>query len=102
MTNRREDAWGNTAIVAFDDFTDLDLILVWDLLNRVHLPGWNVRLLGEAPFHRSMTGLTVPIHGHISEAAVADAVLFTSGKGTRVKIGIWLTSRSSGSTSSGS
>jgi transcriptional regulator GlxA family with amidase domain len=34
-----------------------------------------------------MTGLTIPTHGHISEAAEADAVLFTSGKGTRVKIG---------------
>jgi putative intracellular protease/amidase len=86
MTNRRNEAF-EIAIVAFDDFTDLDLILIWDLLNRVHLPGWNVRLLGEASFHRSMTGLTVPIHGHISEAAAADAVLFTSGKGTRVKIG---------------
>jgi hypothetical protein len=25
-------------IVAFDDYTDLDLIFIWDLLNRVHLP----------------------------------------------------------------
>jgi transcriptional regulator GlxA family with amidase domain len=74
------------AIVTFDDFTDLDLILIWDLLNRVHLPNWSVRILGEAPFHRSMTGLTVPIHGSILEANSADAVLFTSGKGTRVKI----------------
>lgn len=74
------------AIVAFDDFTDLDLILVWDLLNRVHLPNWSVRIVGESSFHRSMTGLTVPIHGPVTEANAADAVLFTSGKGTRVKI----------------
>lgn len=73
-------------IVAFDDFTDLDLILIWDLLNRVHLPNWSVRIIGTASFHRSMTGLTVPIHGSIIEATTADAVLFTSGKGTRVKI----------------
>lgn len=73
-------------IVAFDDFTDLDLILIWDLLNRVHLPLWEVRIVGEAPFHRSMTGLTIPIHGSIEEANAAHAVLFTSGKGTRVKI----------------
>ena len=73
-------------IVAFDDFTDIDLILIWDLLNRVHLPNWSVRIVGEAKFHRSMTGLTVPIHGPLDEANVADAVLFTSGKGTRTKI----------------
>jgi transcriptional regulator GlxA family with amidase domain len=76
----------NVAIVTFDDYTDIDLILIWDLLNRVHVPGWCVRLLGEAPVHRSMTGLSVPVHGPISESALADAVLFTSGKGTRVKI----------------
>jgi len=75
------------AIVTFDDFTDLDLILIWDLFNRVHLPEWHVRIVGEAPFHRSMTGLTVPIHGSIEEVNTAHAVLFTSGKGTRVKIG---------------
>ncbi|MFS2106024.1 DJ-1/PfpI family protein [Ralstonia sp. Ralssp135] len=74
------------SIVAFDDFTDIDLILVWDLLNRVHLPGWNVSLVGDGPFHRSMTGLTIPMHGPLSEANTADAVLFTSGKGTRAKI----------------
>ncbi len=74
------------AIVAFDDFTDLDLILIWDLLNRVHLPNWSVRIVGESSFHRSMTGLTMPIHGPVAEANAADAVLFTSGKGTRVKI----------------
>jgi transcriptional regulator GlxA family with amidase domain len=88
MTDRsnRPDGSFRVVIVAFDDFTDLDLILVWDLLNRVHLPGWGVRILGEAEFHRSMTGLTIPTHGHVSEAGAADAVLFTSGKGTRVKM----------------
>jgi len=84
-THRPDDSL-RIVIVAFDDFTDLDLILVWDLLNRVHVPGWSVRILGEAAFHRSMTGLTIPTHGHISEVGAADAVLFTSGKGTRVKI----------------
>jgi len=84
-THRPDDSF-RIVLVAFDDFTDLDLILVWDLLNRVHVPGWSVRILGEAAFHRSMTGLTIPTHGHIGEAGEADAVLFTSGKGTRVKI----------------
>src|SRR4051812_163802 len=74
------------AIVAFDDYTDIDLILMWDLLNRVHLANWSVRIVGDARFHRSMTGLTVPIHGGLDEANTAHAVLFTSGKGGRDKI----------------
>lgn len=74
------------SIVAFDEFTDIDLILAWDLLNRVHLPNWTVRILGDANFHTSMTGLTVNTHGHVAEANASDAVIFTSGKGTRVKL----------------
>lgn len=73
-------------LVAFDDFTDIDLILMWDLLNRVHVRNWSVRIVGEAGSHRSMTGLTVPVHGPLSETESAHAVLFTSGKGTRKKI----------------
>jgi transcriptional regulator GlxA family with amidase domain len=73
-------------LVAFDDFTDIDLILMWDLLKRVHLRNWSVRIVGEAASHRSMTGLTVPVHGSLSETDGAHAVLFTSGKGTRKKI----------------
>jgi transcriptional regulator GlxA family with amidase domain len=72
-------------LVAFDDYTDIDLILMWDLLNRVHMPHWSVRIVGDADYHKSMTGLSVPIHGLITEVNTADAVLFTSGKGTRVK-----------------
>ena len=38
------------AIVCFDNFTDIDVFLPWDLLNRVRLVGgisdWNVQLLG--------------------------------------------------------
>lgn len=74
------------SIVAFDDFTDIDLILIWDLLHRAHAPDWDIRILGEARVHRSMTGLTVPIHGPVVEANTSAVVLFTSGKGTREKI----------------
>lgn len=73
-------------LVAFDDYTDIDLVLMWDLLNRVHKSDWSVRIVGEDSQHRSMTGLTVPVHGPIEEANQADAVLFTSGKGTRSRI----------------
>lgn len=70
-------------IVTFDDFTDLDLFILWDLLNRVELPGWRVRLLGDAASHTSSTGVEVKMHGPLAEADAADAVLFCSGRGTR-------------------
>ncbi|CAM2005604.1 DJ-1/PfpI family protein [Acanthopleuribacter pedis] len=71
------------ALIVFDDYTDIDLILTWDLLKRVHLDGWQVRILGTQPEHRSMTGLTTLTHGTIDEARHADAVVFGSGKGNR-------------------
>jgi putative intracellular protease/amidase len=33
------------AIVAFDDFTDIDVFLPWDLLNRVKERGWTVKIV---------------------------------------------------------
>lgn len=73
----------DTAIVTFDDFTDLDLFILWDLLNRVEAPGWRVRLLGQRESHTSSTGVEVKMHGALDEANSADAVLFCSGRGTR-------------------
>jgi putative intracellular protease/amidase len=69
--------------IVFDGFTDIDVFLAWDLLNRVNHPGWRVKLLGTQPFHTSRSGLTIPMHGTIDEAAAADAVLFASGPTTR-------------------
>ena len=74
------------SIVIFDQFTDIDLWLLWDLLKRVKRPDWEVRILGEGQSHLSQTGIVIPTHGHLSEANHADVVLFTSGPGTRVKI----------------
>jgi len=75
-----------TAIVIFDKFTDLDLFLMWDLLNRVRVADWSVRILGESETHVSATGISVATHGSIEEANDADAVLFVSGQGTRAKM----------------
>lgn len=75
----------DTVIVTFDDFTDLDLFILWDLLNRVEQPGWRVRLLGERESHTSSTGVEVKMHGPLAEANAADAVLFCSGRGSRRK-----------------
>jgi len=74
------------AIVIFDKFTDIDLFLMWDLLNRVRVDGWEVRILGEKEVHLSATNIEIKTHGGIEEANDADAVLFVSGQGTRDRI----------------
>jgi putative intracellular protease/amidase len=74
------------AIVIFDKFTDIDLFLMWDLLNRVRAADWEVKILGEKDAHVSATEISVQTHGRIEEANDADAVLFVSGQGTRAKM----------------
>lgn len=74
------------AIIVFDKFTDVDLWLMWDLLNRVQLADWSVRILGECETHVSATGMSIATHGRIEEANDADAVLFVSGAGTRERM----------------
>ncbi len=75
------------AIVCFDNFTDIDVFLPWDLLNRVRLVGglsdWDVQLLGTEETHISMSGLRIPMTGSISDIPFADAVIFASGKGVK-------------------
>ena len=74
------------AIVVFDKFTDVDLFLMWDLLNRVRIADWSVKILGEKDAHVSATGISVNTHGQIEETNDANAVLFVSGQGTRERI----------------
>ena len=71
------------AIIVFDKYTDVDLFLMWDLLNRVRLENWEVKILGEKEVHLSATNIEIKTHGKIEEANDADAVLFVSGQGTR-------------------
>jgi len=73
----------NIAIIIFEKFTDVDLWLMWDLLNRVRVDGWSVKIVGSADEHRSITGIPVATQGTIEDANRADAVLFVSGPGTR-------------------
>ncbi len=70
-------------LVAFDDFTDIDLQLAWDLLNRVEMPRWRVEIVGSATTHRSRTGIEVATRGGLDACPRADAVLFGSGPGSR-------------------
>lgn len=74
------------SLVTFDDFTDLDLFILWDLLKRVEGPDWHVKILGEKESHVSATGIEIKTHGRLEEANESDAVLFCSGNGTRKKV----------------
>jgi putative intracellular protease/amidase len=74
------------SIIIFDNFTDIDLWLMWDLLNRVRVDDWSVKILGERETHTSVTGMVTSTHGRIDEAKDADAVLIVSGPGTRDRI----------------
>lgn len=71
------------ALVAFDDFTDIDLYLAWDLLNRAEVPDWTVEIVGSSPTHRSVAGLEVKPQAGLDACRHADAVLFGSGRGSR-------------------
>ena len=73
-------------LVAFDGFTDIDVHLPWDLLNRVRRGDWSVRIVADRPEVRSQTGLALKVHGGLEEVGGADAVLFASGPGTRALI----------------
>lgn len=74
------------SIIAFDNFTDIDVWLMWDLLNRVKNKNWQVKILGEKDSLVSQTGIVTATHGRLDEANESDVVLFTSGPGTRQKI----------------
>lgn len=73
-------------IIAFDQFTDIDVFLIWDLLKRVKVPNWEVQILGDKSNHMSLGGLVIPTHGELARANDADVVIFTSGPGSRKKL----------------
>jgi transcriptional regulator GlxA family with amidase domain len=72
-------------LVTFDKFTDIDLFLAWDLLNRVKLrdKDFQIKIVGTEASHKSVRGLDVATHGFIEECNDADLVFFTSGIETR-------------------
>ncbi len=74
------------SIVTFDDFTDIDVFFMWDLLKRVERPDWQVQIVCDHCCPVSSTGMKIQRHGLLEEANTADAVLFASGKGTRQKM----------------
>lgn len=74
-------------IVVFDQFTDLDFYLPWDLLNRVRLlqlkENWNVEVLSDSPELASETGLRLKPTKPLKYANECDAVFFCSGYESR-------------------
>ena len=75
-------------IVAFDKFTDIDIFLAWDLLNRVKFldKEFQVKIVGTENSHRSVCGIDLKTHGLIEECNDADLVFIGSGPGTRIVI----------------
>lgn len=75
------------SILTFDQFTDLDLVMHWDLLSRVKYIGgvedWAVKIVGTKPAHMSVLGLSIPTSGSIAEIAESNGVILCSGRGTR-------------------
>lgn len=73
------------SIIIFDNFTDLDLFLLWDILGRSK-QDFDVKILGTKAKHLSTNGLLIEIHESLEYANRSDIALFTSGKGTRAII----------------
>jgi transcriptional regulator GlxA family with amidase domain len=75
-------------LVTFDKFTDVDIFLPWDLLNRVKFRDkeFQVKIVGTQASHKSVCGLDLSTHGLIEECNDADFVFFGSGPGTRILI----------------
>lgn len=72
-------------IVVFDNFTDIDVFLPWDLFNRARFRNkeLEVKFVGTKDVHVSSCGIELKMHGKIEECKEADIVFFASGAGTR-------------------
>jgi hypothetical protein len=68
-------------IVSFDKFTDVDIFLSWDLLNRLkyHDRDFQVKIVGTKKIHKSVCGLDLATHGFVEECvAKKTTVLVTT------------------------
>ncbi len=72
-------------LVCFDLFTDIDIFLTWDLLNRIKFfdKDFQVMIVGTEIIHTSVCGIKLHTHGFIEECNDADLVFFGSGQGAR-------------------
>lgn len=74
------------SIVVFDDFSDIDLILPWDILTRVKRPDWKVNVVGMGSTHRSALGMLVKTDKRLDTVAKSDVVLIIGGEGSRARV----------------
>ena len=72
------------AIVTFEGFNEIDSFVALNILNRVKQAGWTAEIVAPSKFVTSMNGVTIYSQQPISFANQADAVLFGSGKLTRM------------------
>lgn len=72
-------------LVVFDQFTDIDVFLPWDLFNRIRFikKDTEIKFVGTQEYHHSTHGIKLKMHGTIEECKDADIVFFASGSGTR-------------------
>lgn len=82
MSDQLDPSRKSLGIVIFDDFTDIDLFLAWDLYNRLSNQ-LDVKILGRGQTHFSTLGTRVVRHKPLSWTSQADGVLICSGLGTR-------------------
>src|SRR3569833_3401644 len=75
----------NIVLVAFDGFTDIDIFLPWDLLNRAKFSSsdWSVKIVGTKPTNCSAGGIDNPKQNKKTKNNNTKKVFFGSGSGTR-------------------
>lgn len=74
------------SIVVFDDFSDIDLVLPWDILSRVKRQDWKVKVVGMGSTHRSALGMLVKTDERLDTLAKSDVVLIIGGEGSRARV----------------
>lgn len=71
------------AILTFEGFNELDSLIAYAILNRIHRPDWRVSIASPAARVTSMNGLVIDSQIDLQQACAADAVIVGSGMRTR-------------------
>lgn len=74
------------SIVVFDDFSDIDLVLPWDIFSRIKRHDWKVKVVGMGSTHRSTLGMLVKTDERLDTVAKSDVVLIIGGEGSRARV----------------
>ena len=71
------------AILTFEGFNELDSLIAYAILNRIHRSDWCVSIASPAARVTSMNGLVIDSQIDLQQACAADAVIVGSGMRTR-------------------